>query len=230
MGLLVWGEIGSAYIYSPEYAKNFYREWSDCVLRDYNHPCIVVWVPLNESWGVQEIGQDPLQQAHSMAAYHITKSLDGTRPVVDNDGWEHTCGDLLTIHDYESDPSVFRDRYAGMERILEYRPAGKALYVRDHKYRKQPVIVSEYGGVRFAREGTDGWGYSSDSDPHNYTQHVAALTSALLQSPHVQGYCYTQLCDVESEQNGLLTYEREPKVDLELIRKANDGGGANGTG
>ena len=223
MGLLVWGEIGSAYIYSPEYAKNFYQEWVDCVLRDYNHPCIVVWVPLNESWGVQEIWKDPMQQAHSMAAYHITKSLDRTRPVVDNDGWEHTCGDLLTIHDYEGNASVLLERYAEMERILKYRPGGKDLFAYGYGYVERPVIVSEYGGVRFAQEGTDGWGYSSDNDPHNYVQHVASLTAALLRSPHVQGYCYTQLCDVESEQNGLLTYERKPKVDLKLIREANDG-------
>lgn len=223
MGLLVWGEIGSAYIYSPEYAKNFYQEWVDCVLRDYNHPCIVVWVPLNESWGVQEIWKDPMQQAHSMAAYHITKSLDRTRPVVDNDGWEHTCGDLLTIHDYEGNASVLLERYAEMERILKYRPGGKDLFTYGYGYVERPVIVSEYGGVRFAQEGTDGWGYSSDNDPHNYVQHVASLTAALLRSPHVQGYCYTQLCDVESEQNGLLTYERKPKVNLKLIQEANDG-------
>ena len=156
MGLLVWGEIGSAYIYSPEYAKTFYQEWVDCVLRDYNHPCIVVWVPLNESWGVQEIWKDPMQQAHSMAAYHITKSLDRTRPVVDNDGWEHTCGDLLTIHDYEGNASVLLERYMEMERILKYRPGGKDLFAYGYGYVERPVIVSEYGGVRFAQEGTAG--------------------------------------------------------------------------
>ena len=100
MGLLVWGEIGAAYLYSEQYADRIYREWLDVLWRDYNHPCIVVWTPLNESWGVQEIETAPRQQAHSEAMVAITKSMDTTRPVVDNDGWEHTNGDLLTIHDY----------------------------------------------------------------------------------------------------------------------------------
>lgn len=221
LGLLVWGEIGSAYIYSVEYAQRFYREWTECILRDYNHPSIVVWVPLNESWGIQEIGRDRMQQAHSMAACNITKSLDPTRLVVDNDGWEHTCGDLLTIHDYESDARVLHDRYAQLYSILKYRPAGKELYACGHAYAGQPVIVSEYGGICFVQDGTDGWGYSNDSDPQEYTGHIAALTAELLDSPHVQGYCYTQLCDIETEQNGLLTYDRRPKVPLDLLRKAN---------
>lgn len=221
MGLLVWGEIGSAYIYSREYAQRFYQEWTECVLRDYNHPCIVVWVPLNESWGIQEVGRDAMQQAHSMAAYHITKSLDDTRPVVDNDGWEHTCGDLLTVHDYESTAQVLHSRYSEMEHILKYTPGGKSLYARGHVYAGQPVLVSEYGGICFTGKGADGWGYSSDSDPQEYARHIAELTAELLHSSLVQGYCYTQLCDIETEQNGLLTYDRIPKVPLELIREAN---------
>lgn len=79
MGLLVWGEIGAAYLYSEQYADRIYREWLDVLRRDYNHPCIVVWTPLNESWGVQEIETDPRQQAHSEAMVAITKSVDTTR-------------------------------------------------------------------------------------------------------------------------------------------------------
>ena len=221
MGLLVWGEIGSAYVYSRAYARRLYQEWTECVLRDYNHPCIVTWVPLNESWGVQEIRTDAMQQAHSQAMYYLTKSLDPTRPVVDNDGWEHTCGDLLTIHDYESDAEALAQRYADIARIEAYMPAGKSLYVGGHAHNGQPVIVSEYGGICFVQQGTDGWGYCSDNTPQAYAQHIASLNAALLRSPYVQGYCYTQLCDIETEQNGLLTFDRKPKVDLALVRKAN---------
>ena len=221
LGLLVWGEIGSAYIYSCDYAQNMYTEWMENVRRDYNHPSIVAWVPLNESWGVQEIRNDSKQQAHSMAAYYITKSLDSTRVVVDNDGWEHTCGDLLTIHDYEGNPQVIHERYLALENTLKYTPAGKDLYVGGCSYSGQPIIISEYGGVCFTGEGADGWGYSSDSNLEEYERHITSLTAELIGSPYVQGYCYTQFCDIETEQNGLVTYDRRPKLPLKRIRKAN---------
>lgn len=226
LGLLVWAEIGSAYLYSPDYAQQFYKEWSDCVLRDYNHPCIIVWTPLNESWGILEIDTDSMQQAHSRAAYYITKSLDATRLVIDNDGWEHTFGDLLTIHDYESDASVWQTRYATLDAVLAMRPGGRSLFASGHEYHGQPIIVSEYGGIFLATdtaEDSQAWGYSSDRDPKAYAAHIARLNAQLLQSPLVQGYCYTQLCDVETEQNGLLTYDRQPKVPLSLIAAANQG-------
>lgn len=124
----------------------------------------------------------------------------------------------VRMHQKVEDPRFYY--HADRMGLLVWGEIGSAY---GYGYVERPVIVSEYGGVRFAQEGTDGWGYSSDNDPHNYVQHVASLTAALLRSPHVQGYCYTQLCDVESEQNGLLTYERKPKVDLKLIREANDG-------
>jgi len=101
LGLLVWGEMANAYDYSPEYVDRFLSEWQEVVARDYNHPSIVTWVPINESWGVPQALTDPVQQAHLKTVYQITKSLDPMRPVVDNDGWEHTDQtDLMTLHDY----------------------------------------------------------------------------------------------------------------------------------
>ena len=225
MGLLVWGEIGSAYLYSSEYAIRMYKEWTDAIMRDYNHPCIVVWTPLNESWGVQEIHKSKIQQEHSKAVYHITKSLDNTRAVIDNDGWEHTCGDMLTIHDYESKAPVVEERYARLESILEYSPNGKKLYVGDKKYDNKPIIVSEFGGILLSLGETEenSWGYSVDNTQNGFIEHFRSLINALQKSKHVQGYCYTQLTDVETEQNGLLTYEREPKVPLEVIKEINEG-------
>ncbi|MCF0133911.1 MAG: hypothetical protein HUJ72_08600 [Blautia sp.] len=221
LGLLIWGEIGSAYVYSPEYAKNMYAEWQDCIERDYNHPCIVAWVPLNESWGVQEIKTDLMQQAHSMALVYMTKSLDDTRIVIDNDGWEHTGGDLCTIHDYESNPEILRNRYADFDNIMKYYPGGRSLYSDGYSYNGAPVLVTEFGGISFSVNSDDGWGYSSETDSDEYVKHIAGLVDAILDSPFVEGYCYTQLCDIETEQNGLLYYDRTPKVDLQLIRTAN---------
>lgn len=220
MGFLVWGEIGSGYTYSRRLAVELMSEWTDVVLRDYNHPCIVAWTPMNESWGVQEIASSPEQQNFCRALAAMTKALDGTRPVSDNDGWEHVNGDLLTVHDYEANDSVLRKRYSSLERILTDLPAGRAMYAgTDADYREEPIIVSEFGGISFAPEGAEGWGYSMANSENDFLDRYRAVVSPLLQSPHVRGFCYTQLTDVEQEINGLLTYDRKPKADINAIRQ-----------
>lgn len=220
MGLLVWGEIGAAYLYSEQYADRIYREWLDVLQRDYNHPCIVAWTPLNESWGVQEIATDTRQQAHSAAMVAITKSMDSTRPVIDNDGWEHTCGDLLTIHDYASSGETLRAHLGTMESLLALRPAKRALYVGTYKYKGQPIVLSEFGGVKYVPEsdGVASWGYCEAASGTAFEQKLRELFAAVRACKFVCGYCYTQLTDVEKEQNGLLTYARKPKLPLDTIR------------
>ena len=219
MGLLVWGEIGAAYLYSEQYADRIYREWLDVLRRDYNHPCIVVWTPLNESWGVQEIETDPRQQAHSEAMVAITKSMDTTRLVVDNDGWEHTNGDLLTIHDYSPSGEMLRAHLGSMDTILALRPAQRALFVGRHAYAGQPILLSEFGGVKFVpgTEAQHSWGYCEADSCAAFAGKLRELFDAVRACPLVDGYCYTQLTDVETEQNGLLTYDRTPKLPLETI-------------
>ena len=219
MGLLVWGEIGAAYLYSEQYADRIYREWLDVLRRDYNHPCIVVWTPLNESWGVQEIETDPRQQAHSEAMVAITKSVDTTRLVVDNDGWEHTNGDLLTIHDYSPSGEMLRAHLGSMDTILALRPAQRALFVGGHAYAGQPILLSEFGGVKFVpgTEAQHSWGYCEADSCAAFAGKLRELFDAVRACPLVDGYCYTQLTDVETEQNGLLTYDRTPKLPLETI-------------
>lgn len=219
MGLLVWGEIGAAYLYSEQYADRIYREWLDVLRRDYNHPCIVVWTPLNESWGVQEIETDPRQQAHSEAMVAITKSMDTTRLVVDNDGWEHTNGDLLTIHDYSPSGEMLRAHLGSMDAILALRPAQRALFVGRHAYAGQPILLSEFGGVKFVpgTEAQHSWGYCEADSCAAFAGKLRELFDAVRACPLVDGYCYTQLTDVETEQNGLLTYDRTPKLPFETI-------------
>lgn len=225
MGLLVWGEIGSAYLYSREYAARMYKEWMEILERDYNHPCIVAWTPLNESWGVQEIKTDKMQQYHSLAMVALTKSLDTTRVVTDNDGWEHTQGDLLTVHDYADTEEALKDHVKDMNSILKLRPGGRDLFARGWGYQGQPVLVTEFGGIKYAPEDSQegSWGYCETSSAENYAGKLRELVGALQQSEIIQGYCYTQLTDVETEQNGLLTYRREPKIPLEQIRRINEG-------
>ena len=214
LGLLVWGEIGSAYVYSREYVQTIHSQWMEAVLRDYNHPCIVVWTPMNESWGVKDVKTDKAQQAHCNAMMLTTKALDPTRLVLDNDGWEHTCGDLITIHDYSRDGQELRRKFESMEAIMtiKMKPHGKGLFADGYDYLGQPIFLSEFGGLK-----------NEPADPECLARKIAEVTQAVLDSPLIHGYCYTQLTDIENEQNGLLTYGREPKLPPEVVCAINQG-------
>ena len=225
LGLLVWGELGSAYLYSREYAGRMYTEWIEAVKRDYNHPCIVAWTPLNESWGVQEIKADKYQQAHCNALVYMIKSVDTSRVVIDNDGWEHTCGDLLTIHDYTASGKVLKKHFESLEAVLSLCPGRRSLFADGWSYQGQPVLLTEFGGVRYV-PGTEvkhSWGYCDASSAEEFADKYAEIMKAVHESPAIQGYCYTQLTDVEAEENGLLTYQRGLKMPLEKIRAINEG-------
>ena len=225
LGLLVWGELGSAYLYSREYAGRMYTEWIEAVKRDYNHPCIVAWTPLNESWGVQEIKADKYQQAHCNALVYMIKSVDTSRVVIDNDGWEHTCGDLLTIHDYTASGKVLKKHFESLEAVLSLCPGRRSLFADGWSYQGQPVLLTEFGGVRYV-PGTEvkhSWGYCDASSAEEFADKYAEIMKAVHESPVIQGYCYTQLTDVEAEENGLLTYQRGLKMPLEKIRAINEG-------
>lgn len=223
LGFLVWGEIGAGYAYSRRLAADTIQEWINAVIRDYNHPCIVVWTPLNESWGVLEISDNAKQQNFCKALYATTKAIDTTRLVSDNDGWEHVESDLLTIHDYEYDSSILLKRYSSLEQILRTHPGGRPLYIGEGQYHNEPIIISEFGGISFDKDGSEGWGYSVAESEQDFLKRYYEVVSPLLQSENVQGFCYTQLTDVEQEINGILTYDRKPKADLEEIRKITNG-------
>ncbi|MDQ6419093.1 glycoside hydrolase family 2 TIM barrel-domain containing protein [Paenibacillus sp. LHD-117] len=224
LGLVVWSEAANAYQFTEEYVQKFTKEWMASIERDANHPCIIAWVPLNESWGVPNIQIDKQQQQHAMAMYYLTKSLDPTRPVVSNDGWEMVKTDLFNIHDYEWRREVLEERYGSADKAVEAMPANRRLAVDGYPYEGQPILVTEFGGISYKKSEWEGWGYSgADSD-----EDFEARLRAVIQPFHgkgcvVQGYCYTQLTDVEQEINGLLTYDRVPKLPLELIKAINEG-------
>lgn len=218
-GLLVWGEAANAYNYSEEYVRRFTQEWQEVIERDYNHPSIVVWVPMNESWGIPNVKNDQRQQQHGLALYHLTKSLDDTRPVIYNDGWEMMDTDLVAIHDYAWQEEVLNERYASIETAVHSLPGNREIFVGGATYQGQPILITEFGGIAYKKSEWEGWGYSGADNDEDYLQRLAAVIRPLHRSPIVQGFCYTQLTDVEQEINGLVTYDRKPKVPLEDIRR-----------
>lgn len=223
MGFLVWGELPAAYVYSRKYVKRITDEWMEEIFRDYNHPCIVAWTPLNESWGVFNIKDKKEEQSHSAAMVHIAKSLDQTRPVISNDGWEHTCSDLLTIHDYSWDKNIIEERYRTLENILRFTPGGRPLYAHGWEYQGQPILITEFGGISYMKGNWEGWGYSSATSDEDFARRYYNVINPLLSSPHIQGFCYTEITDVEQEINGLCTYDRKPKISVDIIRAINEG-------
>ncbi|WP_459967351.1 glycoside hydrolase family 2 protein [Paenibacillus sp. JCM 10914] len=219
LGLLLWSEAANAYEYSEAYVRRFTTEWQEIMERDYNHPCIITWVPLNESWGIPNVQMDRRQQQHGLAMYHLTKSLDDSRPVVYNDGWEQMTTDLVTIHDYESRQAVLEERYASVESAVQAMPANRRIFVGGAVYQGQPLLVSEFGGIAFKKSEWEGWGYSGAENEEDFMVKLKAVVDPMFSSPVIQGYCYTQLTDVEQEINGLLTYDRKPKAPIDSIRK-----------
>ncbi|HWI62817.1 MAG TPA: glycoside hydrolase family 2 TIM barrel-domain containing protein, partial [Symbiobacteriaceae bacterium] len=222
MGLMVWGEMANAYHYSEESAARVAREWMDVVERDYNHPCIVTWTPLNESWGVPRLTGNPREVEHQLALYHLTKMLDSSRPVSANDGWEQAQTDIFTVHDYSFKRDMLLSRYAGdPAAAAPLMPAGRKLFLDGFGYTGQPLMITEFGGIAFKKSEWEGWGYSGADSDEDFIRRYGEVVGALFDCPHVAGWCYTQLTDVEQEINGLLTYDRRPKVDPETIRKLN---------
>ncbi|MEJ7618097.1 MAG: sugar-binding domain-containing protein [Pyrinomonadaceae bacterium] len=165
MGLIVWGEMANAHQYSPEYAARFVEEWQAAIERDYNHPSIIAWVPINESWGVPQIATDAAQQAHMKMLYFITHSLDRTRLVSDNDGWEHTdATDIFGIHDYARTGAEFAARYRQLETERTTIPRnGREALAFGFRYNNSPLVLTEFGGISYrvgAQKADNEWGYS----------------------------------------------------------------------
>lgn len=224
LGLLVWGETANAYEFDATAVNALTAEWLEVLRRDRSHPCVVAWVPLNESWGVPDIAVSPTQAHFASSLYHLTKAVDPTRPVIANDGWEHTDADIYGVHDYAPTGASLRARFGDAEAVGrslgEGRPGGRRVLLSDRRVPGNPVMLTEFGGLSFAPESGEKWfGYSAVPDADALLATLDELVSAVLASPVLAGFCYTQLTDTEQERNGILTADRTPKVPPAALRE-----------
>jgi beta-galactosidase/beta-glucuronidase len=211
LGFLVWAEMANFHQHSQDAERRLVAEWRGAVLRDRDHASIVAWVPMNESFG---LGPSP-PAAFLNHLYELTHALDGTRPVMSNDGWEHAISDMCTLHDYG--PAVgLADRYRTEESALAPAARPHPAYLPGYRHQGEPVIVSEFGGVALA--GSGGFGWSEAEGAPALLKTYEEMVDALMAPGPVEGFCYTQLTDVEQETNGLLTSNRQPKLDAEMVR------------
>lgn len=219
LGLLVWGEMPSNYDFTPEGQRMLLSELQAFVRRDYNHPCIVTWIPFNESWGVHEIAGDSRQKSFVKAVYYLLRSLDESRLVGSNDGWEQLeLTDFCGIHDYDISPENFATRYMDIEKTMRGSVNFKPIYAAGEQYNGVPVLITEMGGVKLVND--DGWGYSQAmSDEDDMLQYLRSVMRAVRSHRQIRGFCYTQLTDVQQETNGLLDAARKPKVAFEELQK-----------
>lgn len=229
LGYLVWGECAASTTYSEDAVARLTREWLEILERDYNHPSLIAWVPINESWGVPHICNNEQQQQHALALYHLIKSLDMTRLVISNDGWEMTKTDICAIHNYHHGQKDEVEKYAyykhvlgTKETILQAKPADRNIYTNGFQHEGEPILLTEFGGIGFKVGECAGWGYTSVANVDDYLADYQRIMEAVFASQILHGYCYTQLTDVEQEINGILTYDRKPKCDLKAIYRLNN--------
>lgn len=221
LGFLVWCEMPSAYNFCETEIHNVTNEWLEILTVAKNFTSVISYVVLNESWGVGNILNDKKTQSFATGLYHLTKSIDDTRLISVNDGWENlSFSDFYSIHDYAYDDSEFRAKYIEGD-FDKIAPAGRKFMAEGHKFDDKPILFDEFGGVALKAETKgEAWGYgqgaSSDSELYN---RMEVLVKGIYKVPKFQGFCYTQLTDCEQEINGLLDVDHKPKFDIEKIKK-----------
>lgn len=238
LGYITWGEAPSWGMNANhvEVARNFLMEWSELVVRDRNHPSLLIWTPMNEEWWPDRV-QYPRFTAD---LYDLTKSLDPTRPVNDASGGCHIKTDIWTVHNYEQNPDKLKDILYKDGKYFQtpnYTAGVSPANVGFNGLRqndvydfpvydgKMPYLIDEVGGIKWAKNqdkansDTQSWGYGvAPKTEKEFLQRLEGQINAILDlKDHVWGYCYTQLTDVEQEQNGVYYYDRTPKFDTQLI-------------
>lgn len=242
MGYIVWGEFGdwgcghSGPIDAEHQAPGatYITQWLECLERDYSHPSIVGWCPLNETWQTL-LDRFTMLDDVTLGMYLATKAMDTTRPVLDTSGYSHrvVAADVYDSHDYTQDPDKFAENHAGLANDAPYTNDASGWGLSENMvgriqwsipYAGQPYFVSEFGGIWWnpdAKEGEDSWGYGERPKTlDEFYDRFERLCGVLLDDVNMFGYCYTQLTDIYQEQNGIYKYDRGGKFDIERIRAA----------
>ena len=221
----------SAYRFTQRSVRRLLQEWTEAIERDISHPCVVMWVPFNESWGVPDLTMQVAQRDAVAGFYHLTKTLDPSRLVIGNDGWESSATDVIGIHDYDIDAAHLRTRYGpevAAQQTLDRRwSGGRILTLDGYPHRGQPVCLSEFGGIAWTgdeeNEPANSWGYARARSATEYEELTFALIEVARTTGMFSAFCYTQFTDVFQEVNGLLHFDRTPKLPLERIAAAVNG-------
>ncbi len=233
LGYLIWGEFGDwgcrhygAVEDHQQPTPSYITEWLEVLERDYSHPSIVGWCPLNETWQPLHDRITTLD-AVTRGLFLATKAMDRTRPVLDTSGYSHRVpeSDVYDSHDYTQDTELFAERHAQVAAGKPYlnQRNGQTWSI---PYRGQPFFVSEFGGIWWnpdVREGEDSWGYGErPKSIEEFYDRFTRLCGILLDDAAHFGYCYTQLTDILQEQNGIYGFDRSLKFDMARIRAAQE--------
>lgn len=217
--------MSSAYRFTRSAIKRTRREWTEAIGRDYSHPCVIEWVPFNESWGLPELTAMGKQRHAVEGLYHLTKTLDATRPVIGNDGWESTATDIIGIHDYDANMEHPRQPMVPKSAWTSYltgvgQTDGFLRSMAPH--RGQPIMLTEFGGIAFAKCPQSGikqvWGYSTVEDVDEFARIYGELMQTVIHTSLFSGFCYTQFANTFQEANGLLCTIAPPRFQLKALQ------------
>lgn len=220
VGLLTWCEMPSSYNFNCDEVSYVTQEWQKIVNTAKKFSSVITYVPVNESWGIRKALVSHEQQNFAKSLYYLTKSLDDSRLVSTNDGWENVSdSDILAIHDYASAGAELKILYNEETYNNAFQTLRRVL-ANGNPYKGQPVLLTEFGGIMFEKDQRDGnWGYNSAAkDDDEFFGRLQALVDGIY-GADFQGFCYTQLTDVQQEVNGLLDDEHNPKVDVEKVKR-----------
>lgn len=234
LGLVMWAEMPSPFEFSIKTMDNILRELPLIIKKHWNHPSVIVYTLMNESWGVNEIYKNKSQQNFVDSLYNIVKAYDNTRLIIGNDGWEHVKTDVLAVHDYNSNFNLLKKAWNNKEEAILKPPSLTSMrqnFAENYKYDNQPIIISEFGGIACANENEfkDSWGYGNRPKSKDEAfERFKNLIETVMNIEYLSGFCYTQLTDVEQEINGLLDYKHMSKFDIKLIKEILDSKHCNG--
>ncbi len=221
LGFLVWCEMPSGYRYCEAEVQNITKEWLEILSVAKNFTSVITYVVLNESWGVEKIVDDAMTQSFAISLYYLTRGVDDTRLISVNDGWENiTVGDFYAIHDYAYDDADFKKKYIESDWNTLCSAGTRRFMAKGQPFENKPILFDEFGGIAMkASAQGEAWGYgeSASNSEEIYTR-INGLVQGIYKVPSFQGYCYTQLTDVEQEVNGLLDENHKPKFDMAKLK------------